>query len=66
MHSKENRSINDKNNDGIINVVDIISVVNHVLGTETLSISDQNKLKLNNDTINVVTIVEMINIILAN
>ena len=56
----------DLNNDGIINVVDIISVVNHVLGTETLSISDQNKLKLNNDTINVVTIVEMINIILAN
>jgi hypothetical protein len=56
----------DVNNDGIINVVDIVAVVNHVLGTAYLTAGQLAKLRPTQDTVNVITIIEMINIVLGD
>ena len=63
----------DINGDGLINVVDIIEVINHILGNSTLSESQKNRLKYdssgrlrNTNVVNVIDLVSMVNIILHN
>ena len=61
----------DINGDGVINVVDIVAVINHILGTSELSQSQKDRLKYRSDgsikqdnIINVIDIVSMVNMIL--
>ena len=56
---------NDINQDGLWNVIDIIMVINHVIGTDPLNNNQQELADLNEDgNINVLDIVEIMNIIL--
>ena len=61
----------DINGDGIINVIDIIAVINHILGTSELNQSQKSKLKYNSngeitDTnrIDIVDVVSMVDLII--
>ena len=56
----------DVNGDGTINVVDIIAVVNYILGTENLTNSQKQRLTKYNSTIDIITLVEMVNIVLGD
>ena len=53
--------------DGTINVLDIVSAVNHVLGLEILLDSQIQISDMNNDgTVNILDIISIVNIILGN
>tara|TARA_B100001029_G_C15058985_1_gene456770 strand:- start:2337 stop:2687 length:351 start_codon:yes stop_codon:yes gene_type:complete len=55
--------LGDINQDGIVNVVDIVQIVNMVLGNSTIDyIADIN----NDNQINIVDIVNLVNLILGN
>ena len=55
----------DINDDSLLNIVDIVSLVNHVLGTTTLTEGSLAAADLNADgTINVVDIIALVNLIL--
>jgi len=57
----------DINLDGIWNILDIILVVNHIMGIDLLDNWQQENADLNNDTIiNILDIINMMNIILNN
>ena len=64
----------DLNNDGIINVIDIIALVNHIIGGKQLTDSQKEKLKYTStglpkedlSTIDILDVVSMINIITNN
>ena len=60
----------DVTGDGLINVVDIIAVVNHIIGNQPLTAQQKQKLRFrsdgtlkNNNIINVIDIISIINII---
>jgi len=56
----------DVNFDGVINVIDIVSIVNHILGSSTLFDSEFAAADINDDgIINVIDIVGVVNIILS-
>ena len=56
----------DVNMDGTINVLDIVSAVNHVLGIEILSSSQIQIADMNNDgVVNILDIISVVNIILG-
>ena len=59
-------TLGDVSNDGIINVIDIVSLVNHILGSNTLTDTGLCAADLNSDgIINVIDIVSLVNIILS-
>ena len=59
--------LGDVNMDGTINVLDIVSAVNHVLGLEILLDSQIQISDMNNDgTVNILDIISIVNIILGN
>ena len=52
--------------DGLINVLDVISAVNHIIGSSTLESSEFCAADINSDgVVNVTDIVSLINIILS-
>ena len=55
-------NLGDINNDGFINVLDIVSTVNFILNNEYNSSADLNL----DNTVNVLDIVQIVNIILNN
>ena len=62
----EECTLGDVSNDGIINVIDIVSLVNHILGSNTLTDVGLCAADLNSDgIINVIDIVSLVNIILS-
>ena len=64
----------DLNNDGIVNVVDIIKLINHIIGERQLTQNEKGKLiyystgqmKSNINTIDILDIVSMVNVIIDN
>lgn len=56
----------DINGDGIINVVDIVAVINHILGTSELTQTQQQRLQYNSSggEIDIIDVVSMVNMIL--
>ncbi|MAJ44096.1 MAG: hypothetical protein CMF96_08405 [Candidatus Marinimicrobia bacterium] len=63
MDEIENTVFGDINQDGVVNIVDIVQTVNMVLGTiPTDSLADVN----NDGLVNIVDIVSLVNIILGN
>ena len=60
-------SAGDVNSDGIVNVLDIVSTVNFVLGVNTPSADEQCAADTNSDgIINVLDIVSIVNLVLGN
>ena len=53
--------LGDINNDGILNVIDVVSLVNFVLNGEYIEIADIN----NDGTVNVIDIVTLVSLILG-
>ena len=59
--------LGDVNDDEIINVIDIVNLVNHVLGLSSLADSQLCAADLNEDgIINVLDVVNLVNLILAS
>ena len=59
-------SMGDVNQDGIINVVDLVSMINHILGTQVLTTQQAQAADINGDgLINVIDVVGLMNQILS-
>ena len=65
IHQGPEISYYDVNQDGVLNVIDIVAMVNHIIGVDTFT-QDQIEIASYGDgVINVVDIVELVNIILG-
>ena len=57
----------DVNGDEIVNILDILLVVNHIIGYQEFSVSQYFSADMNNDSvINILDVIQIINLILGN
>ena len=65
FYSEPNSNVGDINLDSLINVVDVVLLVNYILGIDTLSEDSIQQADLdNNNIINIIDVVALINLIL--